>query len=84
MQLQEPVGEELTREKEVSEVRSREASARLAGAIRVERGTVPREARVRERHDEGAHRVADGEADVAEQCAVELVHALLAVRVARD
>ena len=42
-----------------------------------------REARVRERHDERAHRVADGEADVAEQRAIEFVDALLAVRVAR-
>ena len=40
-----------------------------------------REARVGERHDERAHRVADREADVTEERAVEVVDALGAVRV---
>ena len=41
------------------------------------------EARMGERHDEGAHRIRDAEADVREQRAVELLHARGAIGIAR-
>ena len=63
--------------------RRREAHDVLVVALGVADFRHVREARVGERHDEGAHRVADGEADVAEQRRIEFIDTLLAVRVAR-